>query len=325
VPERDLRPWSAPGCRGTVTIGSAILRPRRGKDGAMRSLITVGLSDGPASRAALRWALRRAARDDAVVLLLHVVPVGAHPSAVAAAILLLRRTVDDASGHAPFVTVSSRVLRGRVVPELISASMTAGMLIVGGQGGIADEPDVPRISRAIAADAACPVVVVPDADRLFAHGVALGVEDSASGRAAGVFASEEAASLGQRLTLVRAWQGSAKREADHLLERARDDAAQLHPEIAIDVRSIHGPVADVLVRSSAHAQLLVLGGTRSAPGARPALGAVGSAALRHLRAPTAFVPTAHAALLEDPRWEDAMWEGWADRLTGAPGVGGRTG
>ncbi|HET6826522.1 MAG TPA: universal stress protein [Amnibacterium sp.] len=175
------------------------------------------------------------------------------------------------------------------------------------------------------------MVVVPDTDRLFAHGVALGVEDSPSGRAAGAFAGEEAASLGQRLTLVRAWradgvhdesrrvavlEGSARRDAGHLLDRVRDSAGHLHPDIPIDIRNIHGAVAHVLVRSSAHAQLLVLGVARPAPGARPMLGAVGTAALRHMRAPIAFV---HAALPEDPHWEDAMWEGWADRVVEAPG------
>jgi nucleotide-binding universal stress UspA family protein len=308
----------------------------------MRSLLTVGLSDTPASRAALRWALRHAARNAAVVMLLHVVPVDARPSAVAAATLLLRRTVGDACSFAPVVTVSSRVLRGEVVPELITASSTAGMLVVGGHRGSDDQPDGSPVSRTIAAEAACPVVVVPDTDRLYAHGVALGVDGSASGRAAVVFASSEAASLGQRLTLVRAWpgeglhvesrraavlEGSARRDADRLLAGVRDDTGHLHPEVPMDVRSIRGAVADVLVQSSVHAQLLVLGAARRAPDVRPALGAVGSAALRHMRAPVAFVHAAHEAHQahvtppEDPRWKDAMWEGWADRVVGAPGSG----
>ncbi|MCU1472420.1 universal stress protein [Amnibacterium sp.] len=300
----------------------------------MRSLITVGVSDTPTGRAALRWALGHAARNDATVLLLHVVPVDAGPSAIVAAGQLLTRAVDEASTIAPVVPVSFLVLRGGVAEELISATAAAGMLVVGGRRGSEGEPGGSPISWAIAAGAACPVVVVPDSDRLFAHGVVLGLDDSASGRAAAAFAGSQAASSRQRLTLVRAWEsdglpqdesreaaareGAARRAADELLSAMRDHLGRQHPEVAIDVRSIRGPAADVLGESSAHALLLVLGTALGVTSGEAVVGAAGTAALRRMRAPIAFVHTAHVpALTEDRGWEDAVSEGWSDSLAGA--------
>jgi hypothetical protein len=43
------------------------------------------------------------------------------------------------------------------------------------------------------------------------------------------------------------------------------------------------------------------------------------AELQHRQAAEAH--EAHEAPPEDPRWKDAMWEGWADRVVGAPGSG----
>ena len=300
----------------------------------MRSLITVGVVDSPTGHAALLWALRSAARSDSWVVLFHVIAADAAPGALVAANGLLRRAVDNASEFAPVVIVSFRVLRGDVAAELTSASAEAAMLVVGGRDGSDDDPDADPISWAIAAGAVCPVIVVPESDRLFAHGVVLGLDESAPGRAAAAFAASEAASARQRLTLVRAWstdglqdqsrelaasEGTARRTADRLLATMREGVARLHPEVLVDIRSLHGTVGDVLAESSAHARLLVLGvGGGTAPGA-PALGPVGVAALRQRRAPIAFVHGAHAEVLaEGPGWEDAVSEGWADTALARP-------
>jgi nucleotide-binding universal stress UspA family protein len=288
----------------------------------------VGVSGSPTSHAALLWALKRAARTVSSVVLLTVIDRDAAPDAVRAADDLLQRAVDDASEFAPVVIVSFRVLRGDVAAELTSESSEAGMLVVGGHNGSDDQPDGDPISWEIAARAVCPTVVVPESDRLFAHGVVLGLDESGPGREAVAFAGSEAASARQRLTLVRAWstdgapdqglelaesEGTARRTADRLLAKVGRGVGNRHPDVLMDIRSVHGPVGDVLAEASVHARLLVLGVARSGGGAH-AVGLVGIAALRLKRAPIAFVHEARAEVLnEDAGWEDAVSEGWVDR------------
>lgn len=294
----------------------------------MRGLIVVGVAGSTSSRAALRWALRHAARSGGAVELLHVVPTASGPGAANGAIHLLTQAVRAASALAPTVAVSSRILRGDVVDSLAGATVSAAMLVVGSSSPRSRAPGRGSVSRAVATVATCPVVLVPNTDRRSASGVVLGAGGSDSGRAALRFAQSEAAATGQPLTIVRAWSGhpagaleilapslheTARRAAERLLASLAAAVSRVHPLMTVGVRSTRGAVATVLVSASIGADLLVVGDTRARPGRRPGLGAVADAALDRMISPIAVVrSTEESARSEDARWDDAVSEGWAD-------------
>lgn len=112
----------------------------------------------------------------------------------------------------------------------------------------------------------------PAGDR---RAVVVGCADTASGRAAAVFAATEARLRDTRLTLVLAWQPDVDSDAvefemdpERRRERARRDAQacadtlieQLDDQMPpLDIVVEQGPTADVLLGAASTASLLVLG------------------------------------------------------------------
>ena len=281
----------------------------------MRSMIAVGVTDTPAARAALRWALRHAARTDRGVELLHVVAARASAADREAGSRLLAEALGIASRGAPAVTATVRLLHGDVVQQILGASSMAGLLVLGSSGGDA----VGRgIRRTVLTGARCPTVLVPAADRLFPHGFVVGADRSPSGLAALAFAASEAAASGQRLTLVRSWffEGqvddsrrsavlgeAARRAADAVLAELQDAVRTRHHDVLVDIRSVHGPLVEVLGEASVHADLLVLGATSGrAPAAVLPVGGT----------PVAIVHGHETEPVADAPWDDAVSEGWSD-------------
>ncbi len=138
----------------------------------MSYLVVVGVDGSPHSLAALRWGLREAHAHAGEVLavLAWEMPFIGNPAAFSkdemeqAAKEVLLKSVAEAAPDSP-VPVRSVVAQGDPTESLIAASKDADVLVVGSRGR---SPFVGlmlgAVSQALAANAACPVVIVKDTD-----------------------------------------------------------------------------------------------------------------------------------------------------------------
>ena len=121
--------------------------------------IVVGIDGRPAALRAVAWAAREADRRSLPVRLVAVVPHGvADPAAACRRAHQDLSTARRAALATAAVVTSTEVTSGDPVTELARQSRTARLLVLGNDHGAADPSAVPS---AAAADAACPVVVVP--------------------------------------------------------------------------------------------------------------------------------------------------------------------
>ncbi|MGX1267544.1 universal stress protein [Streptomyces phaeoluteigriseus] len=193
---------------------------------------------------------------------------------------------------------------------LLREGRSASALVVGtrGRGGIA-ELLLGSVSRAVAARADCPVIVLrgshdnqvtpPVRGR-----VVVGVGEDTKESAAVRFAVEEARRRGVPLHAVRAWRCPAHERTDHPLldgeparpheERAAEDLEAALRDVPGDVdvrrRTVEGHARQVLVVASHEADLLVVGATRREGHFGPQVGRVAHAALHRSACPVAVVP-----------------------------------
>lgn len=136
--------------------------------------------------------------------------------------------------------------------------------------------------------------------------IIVGVDGTASGDAALLWALREAAASGSAVVAVMAWQlpaygwelaavqseldldQEAKDTLDEAVKRVTAAAALDHVELS--TRVIAGPAPFVLEQEAQNADLLVVGRRHDSGAARAALGSVSSAALHHAPCPVVVVP-----------------------------------
>jgi nucleotide-binding universal stress UspA family protein len=137
------------------------------------NVVMVGVDGSPASRGALRWAVRQAeAVSGRVVAVLAwqeptgfglgvTVPPGIQWGEEAR--VSLHSTVASALGERVPVPIEQRVVEGHPAEVLLSQSKDADLLVVGsrGLGGFVGTL-LGSVSRQIVSHATCPVVVIPD-------------------------------------------------------------------------------------------------------------------------------------------------------------------
>ncbi|MEV5983113.1 universal stress protein [Streptomyces sp. NPDC052114] len=307
----------------------------------MNSLPVITAVDGSEdSFRAMEWALGAARSRGAELSVVHVghapakaLPVpgvppvmprsdGDRPPALARARELLEGRAD-----LPPVTFSSP--EGHAKSVLVELSAHAGLLVLGsrGRGGFASLL-LGSVSRACAARAACPVVVVPHAARSDGAGVrgewrrvVLGFEPEETGDDTVEFAFAEAERRGARLQVVTAYPdplatmalmgGYAGGMADvasfavqkdmrdaqeqRLLAEQRDrlrPGIERHPDVAVDHVVAPADAAGRLVDASEEADLLVVGRHRRRLNPDTLLvGSAANAVLLHAHCPVAVVPT----------------------------------
>ena len=274
--------------------------------------VIVAVDGGPASRAALDWALARARTEPLLLELTTVVelgwsPVGgpdddfqpAYERALADAAAYAERSFQD-------VKITSIVRRGAPVDELVRASADADLLVVGtNKTGVLVGAVHGTLPLRLAAHAKCAVAVVPAGWVAGGDSVIVGVEDDAAADAPIAAAAAEAEVLGLPLTLVHAWSIPATLGVDfgaavpfdalveahsEIMARALDKARSAHPAIPMTSQLMQGAAAPALVAAAAPAAVLVGGTHGRGAVAGLILGSVSHDVLLNMPCPVIVVP-----------------------------------
>lgn len=279
----------------------------------MAGTIVVGVEGAEPSRVALRWGMERAAALGADVRLVHVVDdewatVGSRilDGMLADAGRLLEKEAVYARSLVPGVVVSTQLLHGSLMDELIAASKDADLVAVGThKTGFIHGKIFGSRSLMLAAAAHSPVAIIPQPSRRDGSGVVAGVDASAAGRAAIRFAAVEAQRARQTLTLVRASDALGLPEVRDEVQRQRDryfeehakailsEAAAIARSVDADadvrIRRVRRPAAEALVDAAASAALFVVGSSRRDGEGRMMLGSVSHDVLINVTVPTIVV------------------------------------
>ncbi|MFC4950747.1 universal stress protein [Pseudonocardia sp. GCM10023141] len=283
--------------------------------------VLVGVDGSDSALRAVRWAAAEAARLDAPLRVINafgLLPAdryGAVMAADAGGVLLeaAHEIVSAAIAHAravaPHSSVTGEVLRDHPIPRLITESRHAQLLVVGdrGRGGITGML-VGSVAVALAAHAACPVVVVRgvehDDPADACRPVVVGVGEPPDSVAVVRFAFEEAARRGAPLVAVHVWRHPAlmRPEAALLVDWdavATVEWAELSAAVAccaamfpgVPVQRVHrrGIAARELVELSTEAQLVVVGTRGHGAVSGIFLGSISHALLHHSSCPVAVV------------------------------------
>jgi nucleotide-binding universal stress UspA family protein len=279
----------------------------------MSETILVGVDGTEASRAALRWSVRRAATIGAEVILTHVIDdawtipgTGMLDDLRGRARSLLEHEAELAHPLAPQVTVRTRLLCGTLMHELIGASQDADMVAVGThKTGFINGKVFGSRSLRLAAAGRAPVAIIPQTSQRDGRGIVVGVDDSPAGRLAIRFAATEAERRGESLTLLRAFTtpdpldgaNAPHRElvrrieerTSAILSEALALASKAAPGVETRTRSVRRPAAEALVSAAAAAALLVIGGSRQEETQQSMVGSVSHDVLINLTGPTVVV------------------------------------
>ena len=270
--------------------------------------IAVGITESPASNAALSWAATRAARLKVPLAVLHVLD----DRWIAAEALpyievlrergldLLKEVGDKVRAAEPGLQVTLELLEGGVGAALGDYSKEASMLVLGtsghSRGALTD-----RALQA-AAVAECPVAVVGIGQE-DGRGVFVGVDGSREATQAVAFAAAEADALGEELTVLYAFTGPnrwiaaglpSSSFAGHVVEEEQlvlsetlAGLRQEYPDLVVHtvLETVLEP-ADALVQAAAGARLLVLGSLGRGSFGRLLLGSTAHAVLTQPPCPT---------------------------------------
>jgi nucleotide-binding universal stress UspA family protein len=271
--------------------------------------ILVGADGTAASRAALRWSVKRATAIGAAVSLVHVldddwVTIGERmiEDLRDEAQGLMEREADYARSLAPKVLIHTQLLHGSVMQELISASDRADIVVVGThKTGFINGRVFGSRSLRLAAAARAPVAIIPQTAERDGRGVVVGVDDSAVGRKAIRFAAIEANRAREMLTLLRAFtipgapndNGELVRRAEARVAKELSAAATLvssvAPTVEVRVHSVQRPAAEALVDAATSAALLIIGNSRQEDSGKVMVGSVTHDVLINLTGPTIVV------------------------------------
>lgn len=253
--------------------------------------IVVGFDGSADSSAALAWAVAEARLHEASLTIVTVHAEDAPEDAVTTIRGTVAKTVEDY----PFEHESRH---GSPTVELSRAARDADLVVVGSRGRSAIAGLVlGSVSRSILHDARCPVVVVPPgAWPLRRRGrIVAGVDGSADARAALELADREAQVRGADLMPVHAvyWEPLGvewvQPSAHDLLTWGRrlldGELGQVELRSPVRPMVVHGHAADVLIRFSKQADLLVLGSRGRGQLASVIFGSVANHCVAHAHCP----------------------------------------
>jgi nucleotide-binding universal stress UspA family protein len=274
--------------------------------------VIVAVDGGPASRAALDWALERARTVPLNLELTTVVELGWSPVDASDDDFqpAYERALAEAAGYAarafPQVKTTSFVRRGVPAEELVRASQDADLLVIGtNKTGKLVGAVHGTLPLRLAAHAGCAVAVVPADWTPGGTGVVVGVEDDVTAAAPVAAAAAEAEDRGDPLSLVHAWSIPATLGVDfgatvpfdalieahtEILARSVARVASTNPALTVASQLIQGSAAPALVAAAASARLLVVGTHGRGAVAGLILGSVSHDVLLNMPCPVIVVP-----------------------------------
>lgn len=272
----------------------------------MEQAIVVGVDGTSAGRAAVRWAVTRAARDGLPVELVHVVDdewgaVGErdlfelqpHASDLLESANAAAVAVAESLGVA--VRIFSATLVGDPMVELAERSRNAAMVVVGThKTGFFHGRALGSRSLQLAAMAWAPVAVIPESSTSLRKGVVVGLDDTDAGKAAATFGAAESAGSGEPLVFIHAKDGSSRSAPASNEWSAADIAAAAGVNQPVRTREIKRPAAEALIDAALLASVLVIGSSRRRGAELSALGPVSHDVLMNISGPTIIV---HGAMV----------------------------
>jgi nucleotide-binding universal stress UspA family protein len=260
----------------------------------MMRRIVVGFDGSPAAVAAVAWAAREARLRGAELVAWTVLdrPESRHASDSVAA-KTRPRSIEESAVDYP-VTVGHGY--GDAAAELVAACADADLLVVGSRGrGPLEGLLLGSVSHACLAHAPCPVVVLrPQLGVAASHKrVIVGVDGSEHSRQALRVAAEEARLRGAALHVLHAvhWDNSGEElltpTNKQLVEWGRKLVLAELAATGVTGRPVvvDGHASEVLVRRSAHADLLVVGSRGRNPVTNLLLGSTSENCARHAHCP----------------------------------------
>lgn len=280
--------------------------------------VIVAIDGGAASKAALEWALDRVVtieRTQGTPITLEltaVVELGWSPAggpsydiqpAYERALAEAIRRVEQV---APTCRKTSYIRHGVPIDELVRASATADLLVVGTRKtGVLTGTVFGTLPLRLAAHAACPVIVVPTNWQARPGHIVVGMEDDVTALVAVDFAAREAERFELPLDIVHAWSIPATVAVEYgavlpydemrdahgrILSGATRRVRDAHPRLHITEILQEGPAASVLVDASRAAALLIVGTHGRGTLGSLFLGSVSHDVLMNLPCPVAVIP-----------------------------------
>jgi len=285
----------------------------------MTENVIVAIDGGPASAAALDWAITRVINHSASgshaepieLELTTVVELGWSPHDVAVSFQPAYERALAAASHevesrAPGCRRTSYIRHGVPVEELVRASASADLMVIGSnKTGLLAGAVYGTLPLRLAAHARCPVVVVPATWRPRTGPVVVGLDNDPAGTEAIDWAADEAVRLGRGLSIVHSWSipmtvaidlgavvpFEALREANaEALATAAGRVRDAHPGLDVVEVLDTGPAAPVLVDAAGDAELLVVGTHGRGSVGSLILGSVSHDVLLNLPCPIAVIP-----------------------------------
>jgi nucleotide-binding universal stress UspA family protein len=295
-----------------------IMATSTGDSGSVRPIL-VGIDGSASALAAARWAAREAAFRGAPIRLVEAfgwMPVHdaddplqrvpeARDTLLRAAEENLAAAAADVADVAPDLVVSQEVTTGTPPGLLVKLSADVQLVVIGhrGLGGFSGLL-VGSVGTALAAHAACPVVVVRDAaGRPSGGAVVVGVDGSPQSDAALAFAVEAAVARMAPLRAVHAWLDSVvplvvnepvawdavAAQQGNLLTKHLAAWREKYPDLVVEPVLTHDRPAHALMQNIGDAQLVVVGSRGHGGLAGMTLGSVSHALLHHAGCPVAVV------------------------------------
>jgi nucleotide-binding universal stress UspA family protein len=246
--------------------------------------IVVGVDGSADGKSALAWAATQASRTNVGLKIVTAIDPNQQYVDNREAQRLMDQILAEAAGEAlavdPGLAISHAQYLGSPSGQLIKESNGAHLLVVGsrGMGGFAGLL-LGSVSRKCLHGAECPIVVVRATDSAVRSvdgnkpRIVVGVDGSKSSNAGLLWAGSQAELTGAELEALSAWEWmqsyqwgmvvpndlDPRADAARMLGKAIEPAGHAFPDVVIDPVVAQGPAADILVKASAGAELLVLG------------------------------------------------------------------
>lgn len=277
------------------------------------SRILLGVDTSFGARSAAGWAAAECRLRGGTVLMVHVPASrsepwpGWFPAADLTGWLLLDEVTVELRQRYPDVAVEQLLGHGNPAGTLIDLSALADLVVLGTTGGGSNLTSlIGSVSARVAAQAHCPVVIVPEQPmlptvRAADRAIVVGIADTAAGRAALDFAFDEAARRRIGVTAVRGWQpADAAEPADGQLDTLLTDWYRRYPAVPIHPLLLPVHPAQAVLQAARTAELVVIGAHHSDDHWSSRLGPVPQTVLHHTQCPVVLVGTPYRASRPQP-------------------------